>query len=309
MSWRVNPRAWAGITLVALGCASLYASGCAKGAADDNGDETDTEVDASDPDVGSSTDARPKDAQAPKADATTGSDSAVPTDATASDASVSDASVVDATVSDASDASTGTCVKTAPSNVCGLNPQCGCAANQTCDVTNTTTGGVSCVSAGTATAGRSCTSTGNCAAGMTCWNGACHPYCTRGQATCGTGTICFAPQNASGAVTPNYDVCSVPCDVRSPATACGTNACVWFTAQKASDCRPAGTQSEFSSCTSTADCRQGLVCANDPTFGPTCVRYCRLGSNADCSLGDTCTDVYGANGPTAGATRLGACFF
>src|SRR5262249_31481256 len=58
------------------------------------------------------------------------------------------------------------CKTTPPNNKCGLDPQCGCGANETCDVTNDASGATSCVSAGGATLGRPCQQTGDCLAGL-----------------------------------------------------------------------------------------------------------------------------------------------
>ena len=57
------------------------------------------------------------------------------------------------------------CVTVPPNNKCGLAPQCGCAMNETCDVTNRTNGATSCVTAGLSTLGRPCVQTGDCVAG------------------------------------------------------------------------------------------------------------------------------------------------
>src|SRR5436309_784991 len=60
---------------------------------------------------------------------------------------------------DSADASTPDaatqCTTVAPTNRCGLDPQCGCAMNETCDVT-ADNGATSCVTAGTGTLGRPC---------------------------------------------------------------------------------------------------------------------------------------------------------
>ncbi len=96
------------------------------------------------------------------------------------------------------------------------------------------------------------------------------------------------------------------CDVLSPAAACATNNCLWFSADKESDCRAAGTGALYSACTTLVDCKQGLACVNNPVFGYECEKWCRIGQN-DCSAFETCTDVYGANAPTSGAYKLGSC--
>ncbi|HRG99547.1 MAG TPA: hypothetical protein PLR99_25040 [Polyangiaceae bacterium] len=307
--------------LVAAILASV-ASACANGSpveGDDDPVPPAVAVDAASPADARTSDATSSDARspdgAPPADARS-PDSAAP-DSAAPDGALPDAApdaspldaAVDAMVDGGADG--GACVTAPPSNACGVNPQCGCTATQTCDVTNLASGAVSCVGAGSVAAGRACTTTSNCARGLTCWNGACRPFCSRGTPTCGAGTLCFAPQDAAGATTPNLDVCSVACDPSRASAACGTNACVWFSSAGVADCRPPGTRPEYGTCTSTADCRQGLVCVNDPIFGPECERWCRVGSNADCSFGDTCADVLGASAPTVPGTgaRIGVCVF
>jgi hypothetical protein len=101
-------------------------------------------------------------------------------------------------------------------------------------------------------------------------------------------------------------VCAVTCDVRNPASACGSNTCLWFATDKQSDCRSAGTGMLYDPCASAVDCQAGLACINHPIFGYECEEWCRLGAN-DCGGFDTCTDVYGANAPTSGGQKLGLC--
>ena len=136
----------------------------------------------------------------------------------------------------------GGCTTAAPSNACGVVPQCGCTATQTCDVTNLSTGAVSCVLAGGGPQGSYCTASNQCAKGTTCQGNACRPFCNNPGGTCATaGTgLCFAPQQSSGATTPNLNVCAITCDPRTPSAACGSNNCLWFSADKQSDCRSGG---------------------------------------------------------------------
>lgn len=192
--------------------------------------------------------------------------------------------------------------------MCGVSPQCGCAAGQTCDVVDFTTGAESCVAAGAGAQGSACTATSQCALGLTCQGNACRPYCATPGSPCaaaGTG-VCFAPQNAAGATTPNDDVCAIKCDVRSPASSCGTNNCLWFSADKESDCRASGPVALYGSCATLVDCQQGLACVLHPVFGYECEKWCRIGGS-DCSIFETCADVYGANAPTSGGVKLGHC--
>ncbi|AKV03835.1 hypothetical protein AKJ09_10498 [Labilithrix luteola] len=193
--------------------------------------------------------------------------------------------------------------------MCGLTPQCGCAASETCDVTNHTTGAAACVAAGTGALGSVCTTTSDCAAGNTCLFGACRPYCdTAGAACTGTGLGgCQQVYNSSGKALKNTKVCAITCDLRNPSAACGTNNCIWDATQGQTDCDQAGTHTLYSSCTSASDCKQGLGCAYDPDLlDNVCEKWCRIGKS-DCGSGLTCVDVYGANAPVVGGVKLGHC--
>lgn len=203
----------------------------------------------------------------------------------------------------------GTCATVAPTNTCGLAPQCGCAANQTCDVTNTTNGGVSCVLAGGGTLGSYCTSTTQCAKGFTCGYNACRPYCPTIGTNCagaGLGPCAQYYDPALGTPITNSKVCSVTCDLRNPTAVCGSNNCIFDTTVNATDCDKTGTKALYAACTRYNDCQQGLACADHPIFGFECEKWCRLGQN-DCGILESCTDVYGAVAPMSGGVKLGHC--
>lgn len=205
----------------------------------------------------------------------------------------------------------GACSKAPPSNVCGVSPQCGCAANETCDVTNTSTGAVSCVLAGGGPQGSVCTASNQCAKGLTCQFGACRPYCGNpgGLCTGATVGICYAPTSNSGASTPNLNVCSIKCDPRNPSGACASNTCLWFSGDQQSDCNTPGAKTVYQACSSLVDCAPGLQCAFDPlSLGNACLRWCRLGVSSDCpGLFESCDDVYGANAPVVSGQKYGLC--
>ncbi len=203
----------------------------------------------------------------------------------------------------------GTCLTVAPTNACGLAPQCGCAANQTCDVTAPGTGGVSCVLAGGGTLGSFCTSTTQCAKGFTCGYNACRPYCPTIGTNCvgaGLGPCAQYYDPSAGTPVTNSKVCSVTCDLRAPSAACGSNNCIFDTTVNASDCDKSGAVALYGACTRYNDCQQGLACAKHPLFGFECEKWCRLGQN-DCGLFEDCTDVYGATAPSSGGVKLGHC--
>ena len=219
----------------------------------------------------------------------------------------------DASVPDAPD----TCTTVAPNNRCGLAPQCGCAINETCDVTNETSGATSCVTAGGATLGRPCVQTGDCLAGLTCQYGACRPYCGTARSKCTVaGTdLCVEELGADNKPIPNKNFCTLTCDPRTPAAVCGTNSCHWFEdyykPNSVSDCNKPGTLAPYSTvCNGDSDCQPGFACATHPKYGAECERWCRIGVAGDCPTtpaGLKCTDVFGALAPVIGGVKEGLC--
>lgn len=221
----------------------------------------------------------------------------------------------DASVPDAG----GQCETVAPNNRCGLVPQCGCGTNETCDVTNVTTGATSCVSGGSATLGRPCTQTGDCMAGLTCEYGACRPYCKTPRSKCGVaGTdLCVEILDDNDKPIPNKSVCTITCDPRAPQGVCGTNACLWlptyYNPSKVTDCNFAGTVAPYAAaCDGDGDCTAGHVCIEHPSqqIGRECERWCRIGVAGDCPsspAGLTCKNVMGANAPVINGQTLGVC--
>jgi hypothetical protein len=211
----------------------------------------------------------------------------------------------------------GECKTAAPNNRCGLDPQCGCGVNETCDVTNESTGATSCLSAGGATLGRPCTQTGDCLAGLTCEYGACRPYCTTPLSKCGvSGTdLCVQIKGPDARPIPNKTACTIKCDPRVPAAVCGTNACHWFAdyyaPSKVSDCNFGGTTKAYDvSCDSTSSCLPGHACItwSKSKDGKECQQWCRLNQTpTDCPSGFTCKDYYGADAPVIDGVKEGLC--
>lgn len=208
----------------------------------------------------------------------------------------------------------GTCAVVAPTNRCGLAPQCGCGTNETCDVTNPQTGATSCLTAGNMTLGRPCTQTGECVQGLACVFGACRPYCASASEKCtAPGTDYCMSIADEGAPIPTLAVCSITCDPRVPQAVCGQNACIWFPKEyipaKFTDCNAPGVLGEFNTCTSVYDCAPGLACVlhPNPSVGQECERWCRLGQAGDCGLDLTCKDAFGSDAPTVDGFKLGVC--
>ena len=201
------------------------------------------------------------------------------------------------------------CVTTAPSNACGLSPQCGCAANETCDITNKSTGAVSCTLAGGGPLASLCTTSSQCAKGFTCAYGACRPYCSTLNTACsgtpGTGMCTELYEN--NAAVPNGKVCTINCDLRNPSAVCGSNNCIYDASVNAADCDKAGGKALYDACSSYNECGQGLACVNHPFYGPECEKWCRVGMDSDCGLFEVCEDVYGASAPVQGGYSLGHC--
>lgn len=203
------------------------------------------------------------------------------------------------------------CTKAAPSNVCGVAPQCGCGPTQTCDVTDTQ-GSSECVSAGKAPMGSPCTATSGCAVGLTCIGGTCHAFCNNPGSACtapGTG-VCEQIKQAGNAI-PNLAICRVACAPQDPmscggTTLAGTGVCM-VDDQGGTDCQAGGTLGENAKCSPTDDCGPALVCVTTTqgsTSTSSCKKWCRVGQN-DCGAGKTCAGFKTA--VKVGAVEYGAC--
>jgi hypothetical protein len=184
-----------------------------------------------------------------------------------------------------------TCKRSAPSNACGVFPQCGCSASETCDVADTA-GNAACVPHGKAKMGAACTHTVGCAKGLTCVFGTCHAFCGAAGACGQPGTSdCIQVTAAGNAPVPNLAVCLVSCDLRDPmscggTTSAGTGVCVVGNDGK-TDCQEGGTMGVNQTCDS--DCGPGLVCTIQGTGTTgTCKRWCRVGTN-DCGGAAVCS--------------------
>jgi hypothetical protein len=213
------------------------------------------------------------------------------------------------------------CETVPPTNKCGLDPQCGCGPNETCDVTSEVTGATSCLTAGTTTLGRPCMTTSDCIAGLLCDYGACRPYCKTAGEKCTVGgtDLCVAVMDANNKPVPNKSVCTIQCDPRSPQAVCGAgNACLWYPTlyapNKVSDCNFGGSITAYSTthCVDSTDCVPGTACIQHPNknIGLECEQWCRIGQAGDCPTTPanlTCKDVYGADAPMINGVKLGVC--
>lgn len=202
------------------------------------------------------------------------------------------------------DSGGGNCVKSPPSNVCGVYPQCGCGTQQTCEVDQTALDGTSsCIQAGSTGLGQACNQTaGTCAPGLTCIWGQCHAYCGTDGAMCTNANTnyCVNLTDNSQNPIPNLLVCHNDCELAS-SSSCGggSEGCIYFDVDKV-DCYPVGTSSTCSS--TNPNCAPGNVCVNN---GSTyfCAPWCRIGGS-DCTSG-TC-NAFGTP-PTVNSQQYGYC--
>jgi hypothetical protein len=203
-----------------------------------------------------------------------------------------------------------TCVRSAPSNKCGVFPQCGCTLAQTCDVPDST-GNAECVVAGTAPMGSSCVATAGCAVGLTCLFGTCHAFCGNPGNACTiakTGS-CVQVTDTSNNPVPNLSVCRIACDLRDAnacggTTAAGTGACV-LDDKNETDCATAGTGTLDGTCSNAIQCGPALVCTVTGSASTgTCKKWCRVGTT-DCG-GTTACGGFGTK-VLVGGVEYGAC--
>jgi hypothetical protein len=188
-------------------------------------------------------------------------------------------------------ADTGTCKVVPPSNICGLDPQCGCGSGGTCDIDfQTLDGKTKCVqSTGMGMIASACKTTPECAPGLTCVFGACRPYCSQDMANCSQPGTNVCHQLTSGMAMmpiPNLLVCYIDCALDS-ATSCGggNEACV-YGGNGATDCRDV-TGANMATCNqTTAICSPGYVCLTNNT----CKKWCKVGGNT-CGGNMTCASL------------------
>ncbi|MBS2016544.1 MAG: hypothetical protein JST00_26910 [Deltaproteobacteria bacterium] len=206
------------------------------------------------------------------------------------------------------DSAVDTCVRTAPSKKCGVAPQCGCTATETCDVQDSA-GNVACITAGKGAMGVPCATSAGCARGLTCVFGTCHELCGNpgGKCTTPKTSDCLQVKSTGGAAVPNLAVCLVACDLRDPnacggTTAVGTGVCM-VDDKGVTDCQEGGTRTLGQTCSPTDDCGPALVCVTSGGSS-TCRKWCRVGTN-DCGGATVCGGF--STKVMVGTTEYGAC--
>ncbi|MCE9576365.1 MAG: hypothetical protein K8W52_24670 [Deltaproteobacteria bacterium] len=201
----------------------------------------------------------------------------------------------------APDAKPAADANTCPVQPCTLSPECGCAANLTCDIDPSDLVGNVCRainSPGKET--NTCGSFSECDHGYVCLgdgtNNACKKYCA-------TNTDCAQPRgqcvvqiiDANSAPIPGAVTCSSNCDPTASAAAyCPANwKCGIFTAtfggtdHDIADCTPAGTGVHGTTCVDDSTCGAQTLCTT-VNAAQKCRRICKV--TADCAglTGTTC---------------------
>lgn len=179
------------------------------------------------------------------------------------------------------------CKTVPPNNLCGLDPQCGCGANGTCDVDlQLLNGTTKCVqSTGNGQIKSACKTTADCAAGLGCLFGACRPYCSTNGTKCQqpNTTNCLQLVDNNMAPIQNLLVCELDCQLDNANDCGGPNeACVYF-GNSDVDCRDA-TGANSTTCSQQKPvCSPGYVCLSNYT----CAKWCKVGQNS-CPNNKTC---------------------
>jgi hypothetical protein len=205
--------------------------------------------------------------------------------------------------------------------VCSTFPQCGCGANQNCNIV-TASGRTACVAVGAGALHTACVNAGECQKGLQCFGGVCVPLCIDDNTDCTidhtprckrvTFTPPITPDDTPDAApmdarpvpieVPGFGVCLAQCDPMKPATVCGEGrSCVFFSLTDATtQCISPGTATGAGGCAkSVLACAVGYGC-----FDGDCRKICRVGVAEDCP-GATCAAF--AEPVTKNGTQYGTC--
>jgi hypothetical protein len=196
------------------------------------------------------------------------------------------------------------CKTAPPSNVCGLDPQCGCGTN-TCEVNRVKLDGTTeCVASGNNPVKTPCNDTTECAQGLTCLWGVCRPYCSQDGTDCGKAstTKCIQVQNSQSQPILNLLVCRLDCTLDDTGQSCGGNGrgCVYDGTNSATDCFDLS-QYGTTTCSQNAPyCAAGYVCLS--TYA--CARWCNINA-PNCAGNTTCKPLQ--TPPMVNGKTYGVC--
>jgi hypothetical protein len=204
--------------------------------------------------------------------------------------------------------SSGQCLET-PCKL--VNPQCGCAAGEMCQIDGTTSGAKECVAAGNVAIGAACTGA-DCSPGSICVNttpviDTCVKYCNTDTDCTAPGGLCLITLNdGSSGNIPGVTLCTENCDpatnIGCPVAGTGCQMAQESMGQMRllTRCTEAGSGTQGASCTDNGDCATTYGCFNAGTTQ--CLKYCKVGGAA-CPGGLICSSL-----GTIGSTEYGVCY-
>jgi len=206
---------------------------------------------------------------------------------------------------------------------CDILPQCGCAADQACDIDTSDLMGTACrtVSASPKSEGQACSNAAQCDVGTVCLGGFCRKYCST-NADCGQprGQCVIDIQDSQGNILPGIPTaCSSNCDPSNVAAGgCDAGAkCGLFSATHMgvpSDivaCTTAGAGTQGTTCTGGGQgddklCAADFSCTTiDSGTSFQCRKVCVVGISGTCPLNQTCLQFNPTL--TIGGTEYGVC--
>jgi hypothetical protein len=155
-----------------------------------------------------------------------------------------------------------------------------------------------CAPAGSVGDGGACTNLNDCDTGLVCLStGTCASACC-GNADCELGETCRPLSGAGGTV----GVCIRPTSCTPLPNSCPDGQQCQLTGSDGStDCGGTGPNTEGMPCGDSGGCVEGLGCYGPAGGAAMCIRFCRLGMDADCTGGGTC------NASGLGSDMFGLC--
>jgi hypothetical protein len=162
-----------------------------------------------------------------------------------------------------------------------------------------------CAPAGSLAAGAACDALNDCDTGLVCLStGTCVAACC-GNDDCELGETCRPLADGSGNPLPNgVGVCNRPTACTPLPNSCpAMQQCTLTDTDGSTDCAPVGPNTEGMPCGGAAGglCVEGLGCYAADGGPAMCIRFCRLGMDADCTGGGTC------NASGLGSDTFGLC--